>query len=160
MTRFSSRPNRTTTGFITVFAAVAVLAFAGCDDKHIGRPCCLGAVCPPSADAAPPSPTNVSVNSEALECPSRVCILPNQEVTTDVGAFCTDSCSSDDDCAGGEKRTGGAGSGDTRCTQGFVCRVVIPNLANVAKACEKVCTCKDFLANPTVNTIPMSCQKQ
>lgn len=159
MTRFSSRPNRTTTGFITAFAALALLAFAGCDDKHIGRPCCLGDVCPPPADAAAPSPTNVSVNSESLECPSRVCLLPNQEQTTDTGPFCTDNCGSDDDCADGEKRAPhGEASGDFRCKTGFACRVVIPNLMNVAKACQKVCTCKDFLAQPNVNTVPMGCQ--
>src|SRR3954452_2572961 len=58
MTRFSSRPNRSTTGIFTAFAAFALLAFAGCDDKHIGRPCCLSDVCPPPADAGAPSPTN------------------------------------------------------------------------------------------------------
>lgn len=156
MTRFSSRPNRTTAGFVTAFAALALLAFGGCDDKHIGRPCCLGDVCPPPADAAAPSPTNVSVNSEALECPSRVCLLPNQEVTTTTGPFCTDNCSSDDDCADGEKKVDGVDS-DHRCSQGFVCRVVIPNLMNVAKACQKVCTCKDFLQNPANTTAPMGC---
>ena len=155
MTQKTTHPHQTTTKKNTTFAALAVLAFAGCDDKHIGRPCCLGAVCPPAADAAPPSPTNVSANSEALECPSRVCILPNQEVTTTTGPICTDECSSDDDCADGEKRSDAPG--DTRCQLGFACRVVIPNLMNVAKACQKVCTCKDFLANPSVSSVPMGC---
>jgi len=150
MTRFSSRPNRSTTGFLVGFAALALLAAAGCDDKHIGRPCSLGLDA--GADGGP-APTNVSVNSEALECPSRVCLLPNQEATTDTGPFCTDSCSSDDDCADGEKR--GSDPSDKRCLKGFACRVVIPNLANVALACQKVCTCKDFLGSTT--TTPAGC---
>jgi hypothetical protein len=156
MTRFSSRPHRTTIGYITAFTALALLALAGCDDKHIGRPCCLGAVCPPPADAAAPSPTNVSVNSEALECPSRVCILPNKQgANVDTGPFCTDNCSSDDDCADGEKRDPSDPT-DKRCQGGFVCRVVVPNLMNVAKSCQKVCTCKDFLSNSSP-TVPMGC---
>jgi len=158
MTRFSSRPNRSngtnsraTTGFVAAFAAFALLAISGCDDKHIGRPCCLDSSC--GADAAAPLPTNVAVNSEALECPSRVCLLPNQEKMTNTGPFCTDTCSSDDDCAGGEKR--GSDSTDRRCQTGFVCRVVVPNLANTALSCQKVCTCSDFIGNDT--SPPMGC---
>jgi len=165
MTRFSSRPNRSnrtnnrgkfgaTTGFVAAFAAFALLAISGCDDKHIGRPCCLDSSC--GADAAAPLPTNVAVNSEALECPSRVCLLPNQGKSTNTGPFCTDTCSSDDDCAGGEKRTdNSAGSTDRRCQTGFVCRVVVPNLANTALSCQKVCTCSDFI-DPNAGP-PMGC---
>ena len=161
MTRFSSRPNRSnginsrvTTGFIATFAAFALLATSGCDDKHIGRPCCLDSSC--GADAGPPIPTNVAVNSEALECPSRVCLLPNQQVMTDTGPFCTDTCGSDDDCAGGEKRTDTSpNSTDKRCRTGFVCRVVVPNLMNTALSCQKVCTCSDFIGNS--DATPMGC---
>lgn len=152
MTRFSARPSRSVTGIAVGIAALALIALGGCEDKHIGRPCCLNADCTVTAQ-----PTNVSVNSEALECPSRVCILPNQQKDSNgTGPFCTDSCSSDDDCADGETRAGGDAGNDTRCATGFVCRVVIPNLANVALSCQKVCTCKDFL-DTNSNTKPLGC---
>src|ERR1700710_2765355 len=147
MTRVSFRPNPSTTGFFVGFAALTLLAMAGCDDKHIGRRCSLSI--DGGTDAT--QPTNVSVNSEALECPSRVCLLPNQERTTDTGPFCTDSCSSDDDCADGEKRDM-SDPNDKRCEGGFVSRAVTPNLTNVALSCQKVCTCRDFLLSGPATT--------
>ncbi len=150
MTRFPSRSIRSTTGLAAAAAAFALIAMAGCADRHIGRKCDLQLDA--GADGSPP-PTNVSVNSEALECPSRVCILPNQEKTTDTTSLCTDECSSDDDCANGEKRDKNDPS-DKRCQSGFACRVVIPNLKNVTLACKKVCVCKDFLGNEAPTTPP------
>ena len=47
---------------------------AGCEDKHIGRPCELGAS---AADAGTGS--TAVITSPALECPSRICVLPGAE---------------------------------------------------------------------------------
>jgi hypothetical protein len=144
MTRFSSRSVRSTTGLAAGVAAFALLAVAGCADRHIGRKCDLQL----DGGTGDVMATNIAVNTEALECPSRVCIQPNQAKSTDTGSLCTDECSSDDDCANGEKRDK-SDPNDKRCQSGFACRVIIPNLPNVNLACKKVCVCKDFLGNET-----------
>ena len=130
--------------------ALALLFFAGCPEKHIGRPCDLG------TDNVP-DPTTITINPQALECPSRICILPTQGLTTDTKPFCTDSCSNDDDCSDGEKR--GSSPEDRRCNTGFACRTVIPKLANNPLSCKPVCVCKDFLStnDATMSTKPPSC---
>jgi hypothetical protein len=131
-----------------VFSAVGV---TGCADKHIGRICAISA----SSDAGT-DPNFVAVNSLALECPSRICILPAQEKSPNgTGPLCTDSCSSDDDCSDGEKRTG-TKEEDPRCATGFACRVIIPDLKDVPLSCQKICVCKDFLGPST--SVPESCK--
>jgi hypothetical protein len=129
------------------------VSVTGCADKHIGRICAISA----SGDAGT-DPNFVAVNSLALECPSRICILPAQEKSSGgTGPLCTDSCSSDDDCSDGEKRTNGAkASDDPRCATGFACRVVIPDLQDVPLSCQKVCVCRDFLGSTP--TVPESCK--
>jgi hypothetical protein len=108
---------------------------AGCEEKHIGRPCDLGG----SVDAGP----NVLVSFPgALECPSRICLLPKQERTTDTGPLCTAQCESNDDCEG-ERR--GKDADDRRCRDGFVCRRLLPGLEQDPLACKRLCVCKDFI---------------
>ena len=153
MTRFPSLPSLSLAG-LAALGVLAGLTVAGCAEKHIGRKCVISV----NSDAGPPDPNFVSVNSLALECPSRVCVLPAQQKNPNgTGALCTDGCSSDDDCSDGEKRTGTAAE-DPRCSTSFVCRVIIPDLKDVPLSCKKICVCKDFLDPNVSNTPPDSCK--
>ena len=134
-----------------VFSGVGM---TGCADKHIGRICVISAGSDGGTD-----PNFVSVNSVALECPSRLCILPAQEKSSaGTGPLCTDTCNSDDDCSDGEKRaTGAAAADDPRCATGFSCRAIVPGLKDKQPlSCQKVCVCKDFLGSNTA-TVPEGC---
>jgi hypothetical protein len=128
---------------------IAMLFLSACEDKHIGRPCDIG------VDTTMLDPKVVTVNPQALECPSRVCIWPAQDKTTDTQGLCTDECSSDDDCSDGEKR--GGASEDRRCKTGFACRTILPRLENTSLSCKPVCVCKDFLVTDDPNVKPPSC---
>jgi hypothetical protein len=139
MTSHLPRAIRSQVLMISVGLAMTAVG-AGCENKHIGRPCDLGG----AADAGP----TVTVSFPgALECPSRICLLPKQEktpLTPPTAPLCTDTCSSNDNCEG-ERR--GSGMGDSRCRDGFVCRRLLPGLENDPLACKRLCVCKDFLAN-------------
>lgn len=135
--------------------SVAIVAVApGCADNHVGRPCDIGV---PMNQI---DPTKVTVNPAALECPSRICLLPavGGAPVMNVGGLCTLECSSDDDCADGE--TGKAGPNNVRCTSGFVCRTLLPNLSTNGLACKPLCVCKDFLssADALKSTPPAGCK--
>lgn len=152
MTPYPSRSNRSQK-LSAPLAAFALLFLAACSDKHIGRPCdpYNTAMSDASVD-----PTSAIVNTETLECPSRICLLPAQAVTTKTGPFCTDECGSDDDCSGGE--TGNANDpNDPRCKAGFFCSYVVPKLPDQSTPlqCKKLCVCKDFQSKP--NPLPEGC---
>lgn len=125
----------------------------GCADNHVGRPCALGV---PKDQI---DPMKVTINPAALECPSRICLLPavGAAPVQDIAGLCTVECSSDDDCADGEK--GKAGPGNVRCTSGFVCRTLLPPLATNPLQCKPLCVCKDFLssADAMKNNKPNGC---
>jgi hypothetical protein len=131
-----------------LFAVAATLLFTACEDKHIGRPCDLG------VDNVT-NTTVATVKVDALECPSRVCILPAQQLSGDTGALCTDGCGSDDDCSDGETRSAGNSKG---CKSRFVCRTIIPQLDGNPLSCKPVCVCKDFLPTNDTGAKPLSCQ--
>lgn len=136
---------------IPLFAVMAAaLALSACEDKHIGRPCDLG------VELTPEQMKVITINPQALECPSRLCILPAQDLSTDTKAFCTDECGSDDDCVDGEKR--GAATSDKRCKGGFSCRAIIPKLDGVPLSCKRVCACKDFFLTDDKGATPESCR--
>lgn len=128
----------------------ATLLLTGCQDNHIGRPCDLGVNGTPDQNVA-------TINPGALECPSRICILPVKEKTTDTGALCTAECGGNDDCADGEI---GSGDRDPRCNTGFVCRRILPHLDNNPLSCKPVCVCRDFLLSedPADSAPPPSCK--
>lgn len=140
-------PSRKRAPFLVTLATTLLLT--ACGDDHVGRPCVLG-VTPPM------DPTLVTVNPQALECPSRVCVLPAklQDPSVDTGPYCTKECGNDEDCTGGEI---GSGAGDPRCNTGFVCRTILPKLSNNPLACKPICVCKDFLPTDNVATTPQSC---
>jgi hypothetical protein len=153
---FSARPRTPARALFAPFALGAllvVLTTAGCDNKHVGRLCDLNA----DAGAAMGTGTTATINPEALECPSRICILPPQQAAaTDTQSLCTADCSSDDDCSDGE--TGPKGdTADHHCETGFVCAIA----TTVGDfCCRRFCLCKDF-TGPTPQggfPVPKVCQ--
>jgi hypothetical protein len=134
--------------FPLLVALVGMGGMAGCEDKHVGRPCDIGL-------SDPTDPKLISVNPQALECPSRVCIWPAQDKSTDTKALCTVDCSSDDDCADGEKR-----DSDTNpfgCRTGFACRRILPLIESNPLSCKPICVCRDFLVTDDPNMKPPTC---
>jgi hypothetical protein len=127
--------------FATV-AMVAVLAglSAGCPDNKIGRKCDL------ETDDAGTSGTTSSatINSQAVECPSRICLLPANEKSGMTAGLCTASCSSDDDC---EDALTSAGD-PTLCHSGFAC-LVASTVGDFC--CQRLCVCKDFVDTTAMN---------
>ncbi len=127
--------------FLMMLGVLVLGSVAGCEDKHIGRPCEV------NADAGSISGGHVAIiSSPALQCPSRICLLPadqNVAAANQVGAFCTATCSTDDDCSDGETGTRGDSTG--RCTTGFFCGV--PTTTGPF-CCQRYCICRDFQAEP------------
>ena len=140
-----------------MWAVVPFMMTLACADKHIGRPCVIGL-------PADPNMANIaSVNPQALECPSRICLLPSQDITLDTGKtptgpLCTDYCSSDDDCSDAETR--GSDKTSTRCIGGFVCRTPIGNIEGNPVSCKRLCLCQDFLKPKEPDTTPVGCKQQ
>lgn len=128
--------------------AMPLLPVAGCADKHIGRPCSTG--------LPDENPNTASVNAQALECPSRICLLPARTSPTATGGpMCTDYCSGDDDCSDGEKFH--PQNNPKGCRTSFKCRTPIGRLENPI-ACKRVCVCGDFLETNDVDVPPASCK--
>jgi hypothetical protein len=122
-------------------ALFLALASAGCENKHIGRPCDLNAH--DDGGATSGTATTATVNPEALECPSRICLKPGNQQNSPTGPLCTAECESDDDCSDGE--TTGTASDNTHCHKGFVCMVPV-TIGDLC--CRKLCVCRDFVAVP------------
>ena len=124
--------------------ALALLMFAlggACEDKHIGRTCELG-VMPMGGSSG----SIATISSPALECPSRICLLPGAETANaqNTGPLCTAGCESNDDCQDGE--TGPKNNPDDHhCENGFVC--MWPTLVGDF-ACQRFCVCRDFVVEP------------
>jgi hypothetical protein len=137
---FSPRPlfERTKLPTLALFAfAMALLGLvsSGCEDKHIGRVCDLD-----TADAGTSGTgTSSVIQGQAVECPSRICLLPAADKTTNTTSLCTATCSSDDDCSDGETTSNQL---STQCKTGFSC-MVATTVGNFC--CERMCVCKDFI---------------
>jgi hypothetical protein len=132
-------PSRLTLGARTLAPVALVLLLAGlgggCEEKHIGRPCNLGL----QADAG-----DTTITSPALQCPSRICILPQADKDPKgTLPLCTDTCSSDGDCDGETADKNNAN--DHRCRSGFTC--MWPTTVG-AFCCQKMCVCRDFVTPP------------
>ena len=128
--------------FGLALVASAALGAVGCEDKHIGRMCDVG------MGAGGASGTEAQFNNQALECPSRVCILPVAagSLVNVPGALCTATCESDDDCSDAEIRPKGTNDPlDKRCNTSFKCRRILPGLSTNPLACKRLCVCADFL---------------
>ena len=118
-----------------VAVAFAVLVSSGCEDKHIGRTCDLDA---PDGGTASGN-TSATINAQAVECPSRICLLPAEDKTTNTTSLCTADCSSDGDCSDSE---GTSNAADPHCKTGFAC--LVPTTVG-AFCCRHLCVCKDFV---------------
>lgn len=122
--------------------ALALAMFAlggGCEDKHVGRPCELGTT--PTGGS---SGQVAILASPALECPSRICLLPVNEKGATTGPLCTAACESNDDCSDGE--TGDSSNpADLRCKTGFAC--TWPTTVGDFR-CQRLCVCRDFVYEP------------
>lgn len=147
---YKLRPAVLRLSLLAAFGLIAVaLGNTGCEDKAIGRPCDV------LADAGPQQGV---FNSEALECPSRICLKPvvdpnAQEINPPTGAYCSASCSQDSDCEPNQLRDN-SNSSDRRCKGGFVCGVPF---VRGRICCQKLCLCKDFLVANGAQT-PIACQ--
>jgi len=119
----------------------AVLGGISCGpDNHLGRPCEVG-----TTPLASSGGQVMTISSPALECPSRICLLPGNASAQGTGALCTAGCASDADCEDGE--TGNKSDpADTRCKNGFAC--MWPTTVG-AFACQKMCVCRDFVGEPS-----------
>jgi hypothetical protein len=134
-----------------------VLGSVACENKHIGRPCVLSV----DPDAGMITGTTATLDV-ALECPSRICLLPAQETlpqTPPTGSLCTADCSSDDDCSDSERRNA-SDPGDSRCKGGFVCKVA-ETVGDFC--CRRLCVCSDFLVRNAQTqsydtTLPKVCE--
>ncbi len=133
----------------SALALVAFLAVAagGCEEKNLGRPCDL---------LADGGAFKTTFNTQALECPTRICVQPGNHPgkMADTVALCSAECSSNSDCEDGESRS--TRGTDKRCENGFTCAVA----SEVGEmCCKKVCLCKDFLVVPDggVLPVPVSC---
>ena len=134
------------------FMALALLLFGlggACEDKHVGRPCELGTM-PLGGSSGQIS----TISSPALECPSRICLLPG--ATKDpmgTGPLCTADCEENQDCEDGEKGNPNDPN-DHRCVGGFVCGY--PTTVGSFK-CQRMCMCTDFVDPKVVTVRPSTC---
>jgi hypothetical protein len=129
-------PFRLTLGARTLaliaFALLSVGLGGACENNHVGRTCDLGV----ESDG-----TETTITSPALECPSRICILPQAEKpAAGTLPLCTATCSSDGDCDG--EAADKSDSNDHRCRTGFTCKW--PTTVGPF-CCQKMCICRDFL---------------
>jgi hypothetical protein len=129
--------------------ATVALGNTSCEDKGIGRSCDV------LTDAAPQQGV---FNSEALECPSRICLKPVMKDNATVldpptGAFCSASCSQDSDCGDAQIRDK-QNKSDRRCAAGFVCGIPF---VKGRLCCQKLCLCKDFFTGSA--TTPTGCNE-
>jgi hypothetical protein len=108
----------------------------------IGRPCDV---------LANPAPAQAVYNTQALECPSRICLKPRDQVGgVNTGSFCSSECSADSDCVGQTRDP--RDPNDKRCAGGYTCAVAF---TVGPLTCKKLCLCKDFLADPA--SVPSDC---
>jgi len=145
-----SRPALLRLSLVGTFVLVALALFGntGCEDKAIGRRCDV------FADAGN---TQGVYNSEALECPSRICLKPVVQTGASMPdpptqAYCSASCSQDSDCDGQLRDP--SNHLDYRCQKGFSCGIAF---VKGKICCQKLCLCKDFLPQAGATT-PIACQ--
>ena len=122
--------------FLKCLAVLGTIGLLGCNPNSIGRPC---------INPAGTTVIGTAVESPALECPSRLCLLTAGIATSagDGGAagVCTAECESNDDCDAETKKY---------CPSGFVCAVAT---STSSFACKRVCICRSDL-QPTFNSPP------
>jgi hypothetical protein len=123
-----------------VVALIAAAGISGCENQHLGRPCSLQTS---DNGGATSGTAQATVTGQVLACPSRICLQPAAELSTDTGPYCTAECSTNDDCSDGERR--GTAADDKRCVKGYACGVATEV---GAFCCKKLCICLDFVDAP------------
>jgi hypothetical protein len=146
-----TRTSRSTVGRVAlalVLAATATTLSTSCEDKGLGRPC---------GDIKDATALQSAYTVQASDCPSHICTKPGVEpgVSTDLdtGAYCTITCSSDDDCNGQTRDP--SNKLDTRCRKGFVCATPFDT---GSLCCKKVCLCRDFFLSSVGPATPDLCK--
>lgn len=130
------------------FVIIASSLVGACSQSGVGRPCGIGAGAGGAGGMGPA--TEDIINSQALECPSRICLqkAPEPGATPPTpGPLCTADCEADSDC-----ETDLIG-GTNRCRSRFVCAV---GTVSGRYCCNKVCVCKDLLGEGPIRT-PAEC---
>jgi hypothetical protein len=156
---FSPRPrsNVAKLGQLALGIVLVGLVSVGCEDKHIGRVCSLDT----ATDAGTTTGTTATLNGQAIECPSRICLQPAADMAAmNTGPLCTATCSTDDDCSDGETSSDPKSA---QCKTGFTC-IVATTVGDFC--CERFCACKDFIdttrtgynKTPTVCMPPTMCK--
>jgi hypothetical protein len=137
---------------VLVVALALSTSIGACSQNGVGRPCNVGAV---GAGGTAGGGEDI-INSQALECPSRICLQKSAEAnavsTVQPGALCTASCTADDDCETEliDKKAPAGG----KCKSKFVCAV---GTDTGRFCCNKVCVCADLLPAGTPK-FPETCQ--
>jgi hypothetical protein len=105
----------------------------------------FGGVCDTGVSLGDGPGAVIAITSPVPGCASNVCLLPAGDIDPiNTGALCTSGCNTSDDCRGG--MTGAKDDPtDRRCKNGFVC--IVPTTVG-AYCCQRMCVCRDFLAEP------------
>ena len=156
-----------------VAAALSTLLFSlvGCPSTDVGAPCVHGPIVPTEpavtfpalacndllcvyADKEDPDPDpctsheecnlNTAPGEQKFVCENGSCRLDQRYVLS--RSMCSKKCSSDSDCDNGDK--------GTECQTGFAC-ARIQSLGEFC--CEKLCVCRDDLAEATSNQLDEAC---
>ena len=115
--------------------------------NNLGAPCDLGFAA---------GPGQAAWNSTATECLSSLCFKPSVQSgagNVDTGAYCTASCSTDDDCSRGQTRDP-RNPNDKSCISGYTCGMPF---VKGSLCCQKLCVCRDFTGGAIIPT-PMACE--
>jgi hypothetical protein len=137
----------------TVFSPNSITVVFDAGDASVLPTSNLGAPCDTLTNA---SPAQGVFNSAAPECSSSLCLKPVVQAgagNVDTGPFCTDFCTTDDDCSGGRNRNP-SDPNDKTCTSGYTCGIAF---VKGAICCRKLCVCKDFTGGVSLPT-PIACQ--
>jgi hypothetical protein len=133
-------------GFLGL-AAFALFASTACEDKGIGRPCDI---------TESTTALQGAYNSNATDCPSRLCVKPAVQAgissELDTASYCSAECASDDDCNGQTRDP--ANKNDKRCRKGFTCA---PAFGQGPLCCKKICLCRDFYSASVGPALPNAC---
>jgi hypothetical protein len=138
-----------------VLGLTTLLLVGGCETKGMGRSCSLGQTITPEQGA-------YSLN--ATECQSRMCvkppIQPGVSRELDTAAYCSATCSSDNDCDGQIRDR--SNPDDKRCKGGYTCAIPFgaadDTVGGGGLCCQKICLCRDFFLASVGAATPETCQ--
>ena len=137
------------------FTAAMLLLVGACEDKGIGRQCSLGQPIPAEQGA---------YSVDAPDCQTHMCVKPPIQAGVaadlDTASYCSDTCTGDSDCQGGQGRDRGDPN-DKRCKSGYTCAIPFGAADDTAGGgtlcCQKICLCRDFFLASVGVATPASC---